>query len=118
MRDLLRSNPSKISVTATYSSDPGAVYVNAYKVGSTYYLHVANTGYKTITLRNVAIDGVPIDRNTKLGSEYFIEGSGLFDARGANKFSNNPPQLDEYVRTSPLKKIVIPAFSTGYIKIQ
>lgn len=118
MRDLLRSNPSKISVTATYSSDPGVVYVNAYKVGSSYYLHIANTADKTITLRNVAIDGVPIDRNTKLGSEYFIEGSGLFDARGANKFSNNPPQLDEYIRTSALKKIVVPAFSTGYIKIQ
>lgn len=118
MKDLLRSNPSKILVTATYSSDPGQIYVNAYKSGAEYYLHVANTTDKTIMVKNVLVDGVPMDRNTKMSSVYFIEGNGLFDARGSNKFSNNPPQLDEFIRNSSLKKLYIPAYSTGVVKIK
>lgn len=119
MKDIFWDQMDKVSVTSEFDNDPGIIFINAFKDGTTYVIHIANTTAKTLTLNNVNIDGQTINMGATEAEYYFAEGNSIKASHGKSRFEDNPlEQISLLDGSEMLENLMLPGFSVGYIKIE
>jgi hypothetical protein len=119
MKDIFWSEMDKVSITSEFDNDPGIMFVNAFKDGDTYVIHIANTTAKTVTLKNININEKTINTESTEADYYFVEGSSIKASYGKSRFEDNPvDQISTLEGSGMLNTLLLPGFSVGYIKIE
>ena len=90
------------------------MFVNAFKDGDTYVIHIANTTAKTVTLKNIIINEKTINTESTEADYYFVEGSSIKASYGKSRFEDNPvDQISTLEGSGMLNTLLLPGFSVG-----
>lgn len=119
MKDIFWNEMDKVSTETTYDTNPGQTYVNVFKDGSDYVIHIANPTEKTINIGDVIIDGEIVDKSMSTGSSYFVEADSISASHGKSRFADNPSdQIEINEDSGAIEELLFPAYSVGYVKIE
>ncbi len=119
MKDIFWNEMDKVSTETTYDINPGQTYVNVFKDGNDYVIHIANPTDKTIKIGDISIDGQIVDKSTSTGSSYFVEADSIGASHGKSRFIDNPSdQIEINEDSGAIDELLFPAYSVGYVKIE